>query len=94
VCEPTGISNSLSTHDTPGAADTYRDLGGGCWPKVTITWFMVLMITNICGYLVLIKFKCLSIFQGSKNSRSFLPLKESVEDSGRFKYGIKAQSTR
>ena len=69
---------------------------GDCWPKVTITRFMVLMITKYMWLFVLIKFKCLSLSQGFKDSTSFLPLKEGVGDSRRFKYkyGIKAKSTQ
>ena len=53
---------------------------------------MILMITKHMWLFVLIKFKCLSLSQSSKNSMSFLPLKEGFEDSRRFEYGIKAQS--
>ena len=53
--------------------------------------FIVLMITK---HMWLIKFKCLSIFQGSKDSRSFLPIKEGIKDSRRSKYRIKSQSTQ
>jgi len=39
--------------------------------------------------------RVLSIFKGSKDSRSFLPqITEGVEDPRRFKYGIKVQSTQ
>ena len=54
--------------------------GRDCWPNVTKSpSFMVLMITKHMLLFVLIKFKCLSLSQGFKDSRSFLSLKEGVE---------------
>ena len=41
--------------------------------------FIVLLITKHMWLFVLIKFKCLNLFQCSKDSKSFLPLKEGVE---------------
>ena len=70
----------------------HQQKGGDCWPNVTITRFYG-FDDNKSANLVLIKFKYLSILEGSKDSRSFLPLKEGVEDSRRFKQRIKAQST-
>jgi len=66
----------------------------GVGPRLKSPGFMVLMVTKHMWLFVLIKFKCLSLSQDSKNSKSFLPLKEGVRDSRRFKYGIKAQSTQ
>ena len=71
----------------------HHQKGRDCWPKVTITRFYDFDDNKIYGYLVLTKFKSLSIFQGFKDSKSFLPLKEGVEDSRIFKYGIKLKIT-
>ena len=48
-------------------------------PRLQSPGFVVLMITKYMWLFVLIKFKCLSIFQGFKDSRKFLPLKEVLK---------------
>ena len=53
--------------------------------------FMVLMITKHMWLFVLIKFKRLRLFQGSKGFKEFLPQKEGVVDSRRLIYGIRTQ---
>ena len=56
--------------------------------------FMVLIITKHMWLFVLIKFKLLNLFQGSKYSRGFFLKRKVLKTPKRLKYGIKTQYTQ
>ena len=72
----------------------FAHLGEHVGPRLQSPGFMILMITKHMWLFVLIKFKCLSLSQVSKDSKSFFSLKKGVRDSRRFKYGIRTQNTQ
>ena len=63
-------------------------------PRLQSSSFMILMITKHMWLFNINQVQVFKYFQGFKDSRSFLPLTEGVENSRRFKYAIKTQSTQ
>ena len=70
----------------------HHQKGGDCWPKVTITRFYGFYDNKTYVVICTNQVQGLSLFLGSNDSRSSLPLKEGVGDSRRVKYGIKLKA--
>jgi len=87
-------SDSSGTGGSPTHIACEKERGSGVLvgPRLQSSGFMILMITKHMWLFSTNQIQVLSIFQGSRDSRSFPPLKEGIENSRRFKYGIKAQS--